>query len=698
MGFRFLILVPVGLLLVVTLYRLVVGRALAQRTLNTVLAVLLLGYFLLTAGLGIFWVANQELPIFDWHYLVGYVTLVLVIVHVAFNWRTLMGFFRKRAPSALKGEGGRTWQPALRTAAWIVGLVIYGGVFYWIGRGQVRRIEITRAPSPGTTTAAAESSELHAPATFELPAAATIEHQLVTVAGEDQPRMLADYYHQQTRHTRISLARDSRVPNWSARPNVFKRYPDAKVIDLPERAESAGMSVGAAVAASRQPARAFTSAAVTLADVSTMLFMTNGVTSTLRRPNLTYHLRAAPSAGALYPTITYVIAHNVEGLPPGVYHYAVDKHKLHRLRASEHASKELAALVARSHLVSDAPVTFVFTSAFYRSAWKYRERAYRYCCLDAGHLVVQTALTAAALGFGSNAIGRFDDAKVNAFLGLDENEEGALLILPVGAVADLPREPSGEPEFALAPKELTGRSGPLLLLVHGSTNLGLTGAAVRPFAAAEPEDKPYADLPVIDLPLSFPESDDLFGTIARRRSIRNWADYGMTLEEFASVLYYAFGIGGDNGGLLCDPSVEANRALNLYVIANEVEELEPGVYYYRRHDHALTELRKGNHRRAAYRASLSQDAVGNAHAILVMTLDLERLGVPDGDRGYRYAGLSAGMLGGRLYLQTTGLDLGCCGIGAFFDDDVSKIIGVIPEKELVIYLAAIGAKELGAER
>ena len=81
---------------------------------------------------------------------------------------------------------------------------------------------------------------------------------------------------------------------------------------------------------------------------------------------------------------------------------------------------------------------------------------------------------------------------------------------------------------------------------------------------------------------------------------------------------------------------------------------------------------------------------GNAHATLIMTAHQQRIGFPDGDRGYRYANLDAGMLGGRVYLQTVGLNLGCCGIGAYFDDEVSELIGVSPDEELVVYLAAIG--------
>jgi len=698
-GYRFLLLIPVGFVLVLALYRLAGGRALTRRTVDIVLAVLLGVYFAATASLGIFWVANQHLPVFDLHYLFGYLTLVLVIVHVAFNWQVLMGFFRKRSPKALMEEGTRRWRPALTTVAWMVGLALYGGVFYWIGQGQAgSRIEITRVRSTATEAAAAQIPDAQGPVMPEISPANPIEHQMVTVEGEKMQRTLADYYHQKTKHTRISVARDSGGLNWSTKPNVFKDYPDAEVIDLPKPAESAGMSVGAAIEACRRPVHGFGADAATLADVSTMLFMTNGITSTLRYPDRTYYLRAAPSAGALYPTVTYVFARNVEGLPAGIYHYVVDRHKLHRLRPDAESSEELASLVARGRLVRDAPVTFVFTSAFYRSAWKYRERSYRYCCLDAGHLAVQTSLAAAALGYGSSPIGRFDDAKVNALLDLTEPEEGAMLVLPVGVVCEERPVPAGELEFALAPKDLASRSDPLLLLIHGSTNLGLTGATVRPLPSTEPVGKAYDGLPVVELPRALPGGDDLFTTISRRRSIREWADPGMSLVEFSAVMYYAFSSAQDSGSLLCDPGVGRNRALNLYVIVNRIDELEAGVYYYRRYDHALSEIRRGEHRGRSYAASLFQDAVGNADAALVMTVDLQRLGRPDGDRGYRYAGLNAGMLGGRVYLQTTGLELGCCGIGAYFDDEVSDLIGVSPEKELVIYLAAIGAREPGAER
>ena len=72
------------------------GRLPTRARLNAISSLLLLVYLLATAGLGIFWVANQHLPVFDWHYLFGYATVLLVVLHLAFNLRALLAALRPR--------------------------------------------------------------------------------------------------------------------------------------------------------------------------------------------------------------------------------------------------------------------------------------------------------------------------------------------------------------------------------------------------------------------------------------------------------------------------------------------------------------------------------------------------------------------------------------------------------------------------
>ncbi len=704
----FILAVP-GAVLVYVVYRLLIGRPLQRQVLNVGSSLILLVFFLITAGVGIFWVANQELPVFDIHYLFGYATLVLVLIHVALNWRALAAFFRRLAPKPLLEEGGRTWRPALRATGWIIGLALLVGVSFWIGlRRGASKIEITMSepstaslpfvasstPGPSGQTTSPPRGEV--PAVTEVPDAPPAQHQVVKYAEKE--RILADYYHERTKHSRLSLMAKSGGLDWSSQPKVFKEYPNAEVVQLPKPPPEMGISTGAAIEACRQPVRGLLRDAVSLTDLSTLLYMTNGVTGELRYPGITYYLRAAPSAGALYPIVTYVLVQNVPGLPPGLYHYAVNGHRLHRLRGGQALNKDLAALVAHGHFVENAPVTLIFSAIYFRSSWKYGERSYRYCLLDAGHLAVQAALAASGLGYSSKLIGRFDDSKVNAFLTVDEEKEGTLLIVPIGKPSQQSTASAGRIAFVAQPKKIPGDGNPLLLLMHGRTYFGLAGGEVSPFPPRKPGDKSYPNLPVIRLPKEFPEGDDIVPTILRRRSARKWENRGMTILQLASVLYHALGISEQKKGSFPDPSIEDNHALNLYLLVNDVQGLDPGIYYYRRHDHALSQIRKGDYRNKSYEMSLFQRVVGDSGVAIIMTIDLERFGYPDADRGYRYAAMDAGMLGGRLYLQTVALGLGCTGIGAFFDNEVSHGIDISPTKELVVYTAAIGVKAQKTER
>ena len=664
-----LILAAPAVVAAFVIYRLAVGRPPRRRAMDVWLALLLLVYFTLTAALGVFWVANHQLPVFDLHYLLGYVTFALVACHVALNWKVLVGHFRRGAP-----RRGRTW----RAATWTLGLACFGAVCFWVGmRYGGTRIEVIAPGSPADPIAAAGRP---------------MPRVLIRVDGRETP--LAEYYHQKTKHTRRSVVEKGRRLDWSTRPNVFKEYPDAETVDLPEDTVASTMPTGDAVTARRRPVTGFVPARMSLVELSTLLRMTNSITATRQYPGLTYHLRTAPSAGALYPTVTYVLVRDVEGLRAGLYHYAVNGHKMHRLRAD---AEELADLTGAPDFVRRASVTLIFSTVFFRSSWKYGQRAYRYCCLDAGHVAGNATLAASAMGYASRLVGRFDDAKLNALLGLDEGAESVLLVVPVGKpAAGVPT--AAAPAFVSDPRGLEGPADKLLMLVHGRTGLRLPSAATRPAKPTPPDDKTYDRLPSIPLPRDVPKGDALFAAILRRRSARNWAERGMKLEELSSVLYHAFGVTRRDGAEWRDPSVESADAIRLYVIVNNVDGLDRGVYYYRRRTHALTALNRGDQRRRSHEIALFQRLVGSSCAALVKTIDTKRLAAADGDRGYRYAVMDAGLIGENLYLQAEALGLGCCGIGAFFDDEVSEVIGAGPKDELIIYLSAVGVRSGGAAR
>jgi SagB-type dehydrogenase family enzyme len=214
--------------------------------------------------------------------------------------------------------------------------------------------------------------------------------------------------------------------DWDSQPPVYKEYTDKPSVGLPAPSFETAVDLKDVVAR-RRSVRTFSRKPVTLQKLATMLWASTGITK--RTADFAY--RAAPSAGALYPVETYVVANNVEGLEPGLYHYNVKKHALEELRRGMFG-KGAAEAALDQNIAAFAAVDFIWTAVFGRSVWKYRQRAFRYVYLDCGHIAGQLAMAAVALGLGSCNIAAIYDGEMNALLGVDGDEESVLYMSCVG--------------------------------------------------------------------------------------------------------------------------------------------------------------------------------------------------------------------------------------------------------------------------
>jgi SagB-type dehydrogenase family enzyme len=212
----------------------------------------------------------------------------------------------------------------------------------------------------------------------------------------------------------------------SSQPKTHKEYPGAprKILDPPRPRVQARLD---AVLKKRRSVRHFVDSPLALEDLSFLLWAAAGV----NRVERGMPFRTAPSAGALYPVETYFAARNVEGVPPGLYHYFPLAHAIEQLRKGD-VSPDLSRAALDQRMPAIAPVTFVQTAVFARSVWKYKERAFRYIYLDCGHAAQNLALAAVSLGLGSCQIGALYDGEVNAVLGIDGEEESAVYMSAVG--------------------------------------------------------------------------------------------------------------------------------------------------------------------------------------------------------------------------------------------------------------------------
>lgn len=177
----------------------------------------------------------------------------------------------------------------------------------------------------------------------------------------------------------------------------------------------------------RRSQRHYENAPVSLEELSQLLWAAHGVNATYG----SLHLRTAPSAGALFPIETYVVANNVSDLEAGLYHFDAPDLALSQLRVGNLGHEISLALVGQ-RFVALAAAVFVWTAVPERSKRRYFERAYRYIYLDAGHIAQNLLLAATALGLSACPVGAFYDDDLNHLLGLKGRDETAVYTACVG--------------------------------------------------------------------------------------------------------------------------------------------------------------------------------------------------------------------------------------------------------------------------
>jgi SagB-type dehydrogenase family enzyme len=341
----------------------------------------------------------------------------------------------------------------------------------------------------------------------------------------------------------------------------------------------------------------------------------------------------------------------------------------------------------------------LLTTVFWREAWKYRDRAYRYCLHDAGHAAASIATAAAGLGLPAAVHAHFPDRAVADLAALDGTDEVPLVLLDLrpprtdaSAAAQAAAAPAALGPPSGAPNELSEEVHvhPLIEGMHQSTLIEGGTCTVIPARVDPPGEQPAG--PALPLPPQDVADEPLASVVRRRRSAIDYLpDARMSLVDFAGLLSDAYRLPRtDVLGTL--PGGGGSRLVDLYCYVHRVDGVPPGCYRYRRDDagHALVPVRLGDVRAAAAGLSLGQELAGHAICAFSMIADLARGGAACGNRAYRHAHVEAGMLGPGRYLAATARGLDATGIGAFFDDDVHRWLGLGGPDRQVIYPHSIG--------
>lgn len=215
-------------------------------------------------------------------------------------------------------------------------------------------------------------------------------------------------YHMRSEHHLERYARGPETLDWDAQPSAFRHYQGAPALALPHApawtAELPQLQypLGFANAAETQRPSA---APVNLVSLGALLGMSLGITAWKTLGPDRWAVRANPSSGNLHPVEAYLVASTEAGIDPGVYHYRADDHHLERRAEWSDASP--------------AGLWIALTCVPWREAWKYGERAFRYCQLDVGHAVAAVRVAAATLGWSLLEVQGVGSERLAALVGID---------------------------------------------------------------------------------------------------------------------------------------------------------------------------------------------------------------------------------------------------------------------------------------
>jgi len=190
----------------------------------------------------------------------------------------------------------------------------------------------------------------------------------------------------------------------------------------------------------------------------------------------------------------------------------------------------------------------------------------------------------------------------------------------------------------------------------------------------------------------FKDNRNLFDIIQQRRSIRRFMAEELELQIFSGIIWATQGItlATEHHQFRASPSAGALYPIETYCVINRVKGLKPGVYHYQVPYHSLVLIKEGEYGKELARAALGQRMIDEAAFNLVWSAMIERSKWKYDQRAYRYIYLDAGHIAQNAALAAVSYNLGSCQIGAFFDGEVDRVIGVDGESEFSLYITAIG--------
>ena len=518
-------------------------------------------------------------------------------------------------------------------------------------------------------------------------------------------------YHDGTKHHFHAFARSLGHLDWASQPRPFRGFADTPIFPLQPAPGAAADGYAPRPATFEQACECELAPAPLCASaLGDLLRHALGLSAWKRFGSSQWSLRVNPSSGNLHPTEAYVVCKALPGLVdrPAVYHYAADRHALElrcafdeRVWREAFGGREDALLVA-------------LTSIHWREAWKYGERAFRYCQHDIGHAIAAVAIAASLVGWRAVLLPGWSHRAIAAVTGIDRDEDfteaereepGCIMAIVAAESADCPQHTVAELVEGIVRGRWSGRASQLS---QDHVEWSFIGEVAQ--ATEDPGRTSVPTVPVADGDRGRRRTReiDARALLLQRRSALAF-DGRSTIDRATFVDMLSCVRPGANtpwSRIWWTPRV------HLAVFVHRVDGLPPGLYLLIRDPQAFDRLRtacrpeflwevadeelplrclaRGDARSLAARLSCDQDIAADGFFSLGMLADFEASLQTFGPSFYRHLFWETGIVGQALYLQAEAAGARATGIGCFYDDPVHDVLGLQDHAFQSLYHFTVG--------
>src|SRR6266852_3783062 len=490
-------------------------------------------------------------------------------------------------------------------------------------------------------------------------------------------------YHEATKHSEVSIGASAHYLDWDNKPAQFKDYKILPPIALPRNFTLPKEDSIKAITGEPQKTGI---EQIDVGVLSELLFFSAGLTRKMRFGKELHYMRAASATGALYPIEIYVISVRIPGLEAGMYHFNPEQFSLAKLRDGDYRS---ALNDAGSPDSLSASFTLAFTSLAWRNAWKYEARSYRHWFWDSGVIVANLLATSISAGLAAKVILGFVDSEIDQLLGLEAKKEATVALAVVGI---------GNTENALRMSQpirsLALESNPLSREEVDYPIIWETNEASQLKSKSETETwRKSLKLSKGTIPTTTPAfplrgseehlSPPLDEVILLRGTTRKFAREPISFDRLSTI------IRASATNIPLDFLSDNETLIDFYFIANDVEGLPAGSYFYNADKNSVEQLKLHRNRSMSGYLCLGQQLFSDASVVFFLMTNLTSALKSLGNRGYRAAQFEAGVRAGKVYLSSYAVGIGASG-STFFDDAVTEFFSPHAKRKSPMIAVGVG--------